>query len=204
MQRLNIARHLQDLHMKKLTRSILLMLMAGSMMATVGCKRGKKAGADGPLVQVPGGDESGGLLDLPEQGGPLNGEELPHFPDFANAVADAAAQAQVETVYFAHDSSVIGGEHRYKVETVGKLLLEDDGLLVSVEGHCDERGSREYNVALSDRRAMAVRDYLMVLGVGGDRINTVPHGEEFPAAAGHDESAWSQNRRAEFKMLRRR
>ena len=188
--------------MKKLMRTFLLLAMAGSMMATIGCKKNKGVKGGGELVNVPGVE--GGNLDLDETGNPLGYEGLPDQNVFLNATPDAAAQAQVETVYFAHDSSVIGGEHRHKVETVGQLLLNDGGLVVSVEGHCDERGSGEYNVALSDRRAMAVRDYLMVLGVSGDRINTVPNGEEFPADPGHDEAAWAKNRRAEFIMLRHR
>jgi peptidoglycan-associated lipoprotein len=71
-----------------------------------------------------------------------------------------------------------------------------------VEGHCDERGTEEYNRALGERRALAVRDYLMNLGIDGDRIFTISYGEDLPAADGHDENAYRLNRRAEFVLLR--
>jgi peptidoglycan-associated lipoprotein len=72
---------------------------------------------------------------------------------------------------------------------------------VVIEGHCDERGSREYNLALGERRALAVRAYLVGLGIDATRLQTKSYGEEQPVAMGHDESSWSRNRRAEFVLF---
>ena len=71
---------------------------------------------------------------------------------------------------------------------------------VTIEGHADERGTSEYNLALGERRAAAVRSYLVSLGIGGDRLTTLSYGEEFPFDAGHNESAWAKNRRAYFQI----
>jgi peptidoglycan-associated lipoprotein len=77
-------------------------------------------------------------------------------------------------------------------------MRENGDASVLIQGHCDERGTVEYNLALGEKRAKAARDYLVDLGISADRIRTISYGEERPANPGHDESAWSQNRRAEF------
>jgi len=78
-------------------------------------------------------------------------------------------------------------------------VLKNSSAMIRLEGNCDERGTREYNMALGERRANAVANYMVVNGIARDRIETVSYGEEKPAAAGHDESAWSQNRRVELQ-----
>ena len=103
-------------------------------------------------------------------------------------------------VLFAYDSAQVSPDQRAKIEAVGSHLKQNPAHAVIVEGHCDERGSREYNLALGEQRALAVRSYLAGLGIGGDRIQTKSYGEENPVAPGHDESAWSQNRRGEFVL----
>lgn len=105
----------------------------------------------------------------------------------------------VDTVfYFEFDSSILTSEARSAL-TVHAEMLKDEPRSIRLEGHADERGSREYNMALGERRANAVRDYLVLQGVNGDLIETVSYGEEQPAAFGSYESAWSQNRRVELK-----
>jgi peptidoglycan-associated lipoprotein len=79
-------------------------------------------------------------------------------------------------------------------------VLKNGSQRIRLEGNCDERGTREYNMALGERRANAVANYMVVNGVARDRIETVSYGEEKPAAAGHDEGAWSQNRRVELQL----
>lgn len=105
-----------------------------------------------------------------------------------------------ESVYFAYDSSQVSSSERGKIEAIAQHLKQDSSKAVIIEGHCDERGSREYNLALGERRALAVRSYLAGLGISADRIQTKSLGEELPALPGHDESAWSQNRRGEFVL----
>lgn len=103
-------------------------------------------------------------------------------------------------VYFAYDSSQVVDSERPKIETVSHYLKQNGSVAVIIEGHCDERGSREYNLALGERRALAVRAYLASLGIGTDRIQTKSYGEENPAAPGHDEESWARNRRGEFVL----
>ena len=103
-------------------------------------------------------------------------------------------------VYFDYDSSLVAGSERAKVEAVSQHLKQNNQVAVIIEGNCDERGSNEYNLALGERRAQAIRDYLATLGIGADRIQTKSYGEENPADLGHDEAAWAANRRGEFVL----
>ncbi|MEN7972377.1 MAG: OmpA family protein [Verrucomicrobiota bacterium] len=103
-------------------------------------------------------------------------------------------------VMFAYDSSQVNPEEAGKVEAVAKHLNKGKAQGVIVEGHGDERGSREYNLALGERRALAIRDYLINLGVDPSSIQTKSYGEEMPSAMGHDEGAWRQNRRGVFAI----
>ena len=102
------------------------------------------------------------------------------------------------TVYFDFDSSFVRIDEQYKVDAVGELLNEMPNRKLVIDGHCDERGTIEYNLALGERRASAVRDYLVSLGVDAFRIRIVSYGEEDPADPGHDEAAWARNRRGVF------
>lgn len=105
-----------------------------------------------------------------------------------------------ESVLFAYDSSQISVNERAKIELVAKHLKQNPNVDLIIEGHCDERGSREYNLPLGERRALAIRAYLVELGISNERIQTKSLGEEVPVASGHDESAWSLNRRGEFVL----
>ncbi len=107
--------------------------------------------------------------------------------------------AGVDSVfYFEFDESILSSEARAAL-TVHAEVVRNEGRSVRLEGHGDERGSREYNMALGERRANAARDYLVLQGVSSSSIETVSYGEERPASVGSNESAWSQNRRVELK-----
>jgi peptidoglycan-associated lipoprotein len=99
-------------------------------------------------------------------------------------------------VYFAFDESALSDDSRGKLSRNADLLKAQARLNLTVEGHCDERGTSEYNLALGERRASAVKSYLGSLGVGADRMRTLSYGSERPACTEHEESCWSQNRRA--------
>jgi peptidoglycan-associated lipoprotein len=116
----------------------------------------------------------------------------------ATALGAEAALLAKTTVYFDFDSSEIKMEYAALVAAHGKRLAADHGLKVRLEGHTDERGSAEYNVALGERRAQAVKRALLLQGATEGQLTTVSYGEERPAAEGHDEAAWSQNRRVEI------
>ena len=102
------------------------------------------------------------------------------------------------TVYFEYDSFDLTSDSRTMLQANADFLRDNGPLAIRVEGNCDERGTIEYNLALGERRASAVRDYLVDLGVDATLIRIVSYGEENPAVTGHDDAAWSQNRRAEF------
>jgi peptidoglycan-associated lipoprotein len=99
-------------------------------------------------------------------------------------------------VYFAFDESSLTDDSRGKLSRNADLLKAQPRLNLTIEGHCDERGTNEYNLALGERRASAVKGYLGSLGVGGERMRTLSYGSERPVCTEHEESCWSQNRRA--------
>ena len=101
-----------------------------------------------------------------------------------------------DRVFFAFDKYNLTPEARYTLQQQAAWLAEHSGVNVIVEGHCDERGTREYNLALGERRANAAADYLMTLGVASNRISTISYGKERPVDPASNETAWAKNRRA--------
>ncbi len=101
-----------------------------------------------------------------------------------------------DRVFFATDKSALNEESKQTLSEQAELLKGRDNLSVVVEGHCDERGPREYNLALGERRANAAKDFLAKSGVNSESLSTVSYGKERPEVQGHDAEAWAQNRRA--------
>jgi len=133
---------------------------------------------EGPDVRAVEGERASGS-DI--AGGALSGEGGP--------LAD---------IHFELDSAALSDEARTTLEKHAAWLQSQRGVHVTIEGHCDERGTVEYNLALGEQRARATRDYLVSLGVAQDRLRIVSYGKERPLATGNDEAAWAQNRRAHF------
>ena len=106
-------------------------------------------------------------------------------------------------VFFDLDSSELNDEARRTLDANASALRQNATWVVTIEGHCDERGTAEYNQALGERRALSARAYLVSLGLPSDRIRTVSYGKEFPFDPGHDESAFAKNRRAHFVITAR-
>jgi peptidoglycan-associated lipoprotein len=106
----------------------------------------------------------------------------------------------LKDAYFSYDDYALSSDARSVLAGNAAVLKEMRGLRVVIEGHCDERGTVEYNLALGQRRADAARSYLADLGIDAGRLSTISYGKERPFAPGHDESAWSQNRRAHFRV----
>lgn len=104
----------------------------------------------------------------------------------------------LKTIYFDYDSYSLRPDALNNLRENAEKIKQTPGVIIQVAGHCDERGTQEYNLALGERRALAVREHLMKLGVSGDRMITISYGEEFPAELGSNESAWSKNRRVDF------
>ena len=148
-------------------------------LLAVGCssnrpKNAQDAGADGA-----NGANNGLSLDL-------------------NGDSDSNKAGGLQTVYFAFESSNLESSAKDTMKANAEFLKTNSNVDIQVEGHCDERGGRQYNLALGERRAKAARDYLVAMGVESKRISTISYGNERTMAEGHDESAWSKNRRANF------
>jgi peptidoglycan-associated lipoprotein len=110
--------------------------------------------------------------------------------------ADMLAQAGTDTIHFATDSSDVDSEATAILTRQAAWLVKYPNVRVTVEGHCDERGTREYNLALGDRRANSAKNFLVNAGVSASRISVISYGKERPIATGSDEESWAQNRRA--------
>ena len=121
--------------------------------------------------------------------------------EFENMLMDPAALAAY-TVYFEFDKSSVRASEKSKMEEVAKVLKSGAADKLLIEGHCDERGTEGYNLALGERRALSLREYLANLGVGPDRIRTISYGEARPAIPGSSDDAWSKNRRGQFILLK--
>ena len=104
-------------------------------------------------------------------------------------------------VLFAYNSFTLTEEAKQLLEQKVQWMVQNPGVTVQLEGHCDERGTVAYNLALGERRANAVQQYMTALGVSAARMTTISYGEEFPLDSGHDEGAWTRNRRAHFAIL---
>jgi len=118
-------------------------------------------------------------------------------------IADINKNSPLKPVYFAYDSDTLDDAARKALADNAQVLKKYPTWVITVEGHCDERGTPEYNLALGDRRALAAKNYLQSLGIGADRLRTVSYGKEFPFDPGHDDKSWSVNRRAHFMLTSR-
>jgi len=115
------------------------------------------------------------------------------------AAREAAEKAFVnEIIHFSFDSALLSAQAQQILNNKADYLRTNSGAMVTVEGHCDERGTDAYNIALGERRAESVKNFLVDLGISANRLNTVSYGEERPIAIGQDEASWAKNRRAQF------
>lgn len=162
-----------------------------ALVAASGCR--KKTPASN------GGSETMGDPTIIDSGSNLPGEVTApvdrEVTEFGTRV-----DASLEPVMFKFDSASLDNSETAKADKVAAFLNENAAYKVVIEGNCDERGTAEYNMALGERRAQAVRAYLLNVGVGESKVQTLSYGEEKPVAPGHGESDWSQNRRAEFAI----
>lgn len=116
----------------------------------------------------------------------------------SSSLDDLNRNSPLKPAFFELDSSELSADAQKSLSDNAALLKQNLTWAVTIEGHCDERGTAEYNLALGERRAIAARAYLVSLGISADRLRTVSYGKEFPFDPGHDESAYSKNRRAHF------
>ncbi|NLW81355.1 MAG: peptidoglycan-associated lipoprotein Pal [Desulfovibrionales bacterium] len=131
------------------------------------------------------------------QGG-LTAEQL-EAQRLAELQRQAIEKIGADKIYFAFDSNELSQESRAVLTEKAELLKANAGLVLLIEGHCDERGTNEYNMALGERRARAAYDFLVLMGIDSSKLSIISYGEEYPAVQGSNEAAWSKNRRDEFK-----
>lgn len=196
--------------MKKSLITLLAIGIAISLAGT-GCKtKGKDSK---PLTPLPGTGSTGGtgtggtdtevVPPIPGTGTGTTGTSITNpnnLPpqDGLNGMIPDREIFKGNTVLFEFDRSALQQKEQYKVQAVAKVLKERPNTKIQIEGHCDERGTEEYNRSLGDNRALAIREFLINLGIEGSRIYTLTFGEDKPAVQGHNEEAWTKNRRGEF------
>ncbi len=166
-----------------------VVVLVGVALVLAGCETpGDDASGDGPTTTIPGaGADAGGLGRAPL--GPVDARVTPGSQaDLSSRVGDR--------VYFGFDRYDLTTAARATLDRQAAWLRQFPNVAVTIEGHCDERGTREYNIALGHRRATAVKSYLVALGIPGSRIDTTSFGKERPSVAGSDQASWAENRRA--------
>ncbi|MFH1144889.1 MAG: peptidoglycan-associated lipoprotein Pal [Candidatus Eisenbacteria bacterium] len=168
--------------MTKRVLSLGIVLGLALVLATVGCSKKPPAGEILPPPGTTVAEPGTGTTDRP----------------VTPTTDTQAAELALEDVFFEYDKYHLTPAARELLAADAQILLQNRGARVLIEGHCDERGTREYNLALGDRRANAARDFLVTYGIEAGRIETISYGKERPFAFGTNESAWSQNRRAHF------
>ncbi len=206
---------------------ILLVTVAGcrkkpKSLTQIPGSQGAIVGSSEPAGLIDGSSYQGGGFqgNDPLNGGTLDGSAFPEGSDVdfsnqngsgENALPDRDRMANASedretlaayTVYFDYDRFSIRPAELAKVEAVADFLSAETSAMVKIEGHCDERGTEEYNRALGERRALSVREVLVRLGIAPDRVTTESWGEDRPAVEGQNENAYSKNRRGEFVILR--
>ena len=186
-------------------------LLVGSLVL-LGCPKNPELtkgspGSVGPgAAGAPESGASGGAAAPGTQEGdipvarPTPPTETPIRPGASAGAATAAMSSPLKDVFFEYDKAVITADQQAVLNENVRWLKANIRVKITIEGHCDERGTTEYNLGLGDRRAKAVRDYLVLSGITSDRISTISYGKERVIVPGHDESAWKQNRRAHFAV----
>lgn len=195
--------------MNATTKGLFPFLLIG-MFAYAGCAKHELVKKDEGLVpatakqattQQPNSAPAKGADSTAANVSPIAGGDLKDATANDQA-AEAALKQKLQTIYFGFDSSALTGKARAALVKNLEVVKGHSGDKVRIEGYCDERGSDEYNLALGERRAQAAAKYLVSLGVGKDRLTILSYGNEKPADPGHNEAAWSKNRRDEFVFVR--
>jgi len=174
----------------RLTSAAAVAMLVVALML-FGCSSKKPgAGANGGLGTVPGGMGESGM-------GPGGGSSLTKLQKGTLGEGD---QGPLKDIHFGYNDYTIQPQDNDILRANADWLQQNRTSRVQVEGHCDERGSEEYNIALGAKRAQAAKDYLQTLGINADRISTISYGKELPVCQDHTEDCWSQNRRDHFAV----
>jgi peptidoglycan-associated lipoprotein len=182
----------------------LVLLLILVLPIAVSCKKKPPADSDQPPAPAPTEQATPAPSEEPTRQDvtdPFQGEDVDRQEiDEEQTAAYWNRNMIMQTVFFGFDSSELTDQARDSLQRNATWLRNNDAFNLAIGGHCDERGTIEYNLALGQRRANIVRDYLVSLGVEVERMRVVSYGEEKPVDAGRTESAWSKNRRADFEL----
>jgi peptidoglycan-associated lipoprotein len=182
--------------------ALLVLILVAAAVAACGKKTPPVARAAAPPTATPRGPAAAPRPPAPPEPVP-DPTVVPPEPVREDSIASASLDdlnrnSPIKPVFFEYDSSDITSEAKETLDLNAVALKKYPSWTITIEGHSDERGTAEYNLALGERRAVAARAYLVSLGIPGDRLRTVSYGKEFPFDPGHDDTAWSKNRRAHF------
>ena len=193
--------------MKNMSLKTVTMILALTCLVAVGCR--KKPANVTPLPKGAGGQVNDpSLQNTPQLDDPTRPVANPWDQPIARPMSELMKNwnqnreaLKGETVYFDYDSATVKTSELSKIANVAAYLKANAASGVRVEGNCDERGTEEYNRALGERRALAIREALIQAGIAADHVDTLSNGEDKPANAGHGEEAYHQNRRGDFIVL---
>ena len=178
--------------------AVLILLLV--VMISAACGKKKPATSPTPPSGVPPGVTT--APDKPAEPivdpTPVATEPIAEDTIGGKSLDDLNRDSPLKPAFFGLDSFELDAQGQSVVQANAELLKKYPSWAITIEGHCDERGTAEYNLALGERRAVAVRTYLVSLGISPDRVRIVSYGKEFPFDPGHNESAWAKNRRAHF------
>jgi peptidoglycan-associated lipoprotein len=181
-----------------LIKSLILCLLLSA--ALVGCAKKQVATTTAPSTAQTQPQDDEALRARQAEEERLRQEALLEEQRKAGAMNQAVSEIESNLVYFEFDSFELKPESRTTLQRKAEYLKSYPALSLTIEGHCDERGTEEYNLALGQRRAQATADFLVLLGIDAARLKTVSFGEERPAVMESNEAAWAKNRRAEFRV----
>jgi peptidoglycan-associated lipoprotein len=195
---------MEDFRVEVLTmRSVRVGVTATLLLVTiisVGCGKKKPVTTPMPAPAIP----EGGVTAPTEPAQPVTEptpvptETVPEDTIGGKSLDDLNRDSPLQPAFFPLDSAELDASGQSVVQSNAELLKKYSSWVITIEGHCDERGTAEYNLALGERRALSAKNYLVSLGIPADQVRTVSYGKEFPFEPGHDDNAWSKNRRAHF------
>ena len=188
--------------MRRQAKALLVLVLLLSVVVAA-CKKGGPPPVARPMPPPLVDPTAGGPNNPPPPPRPINEPVIvPPMPAEdtigSKSLDDLNRDSPLRPLFFELDSSEVSAAGQQVLQANVAVLKKYPNMQITIEGHCDERGTAEYNLALGERRALAAKNYLVSLGIAAEKVKTVSYGKEFPFDAGHDDGAWQKNRRAHF------
>ena len=188
--------------MRRQAKALLVLVLLLSVVVAA-CKKGGPPPVARPMPPPLVDPTAGGPNNPPPPPRPINEPVIvPPMPVEdtigSKSLDDLNRDSPLRPLFFELDSSEVSAAGQQVLQANVAVLKKYPNMQITIEGHCDERGTAEYNLALGERRALAAKNYLVSLGIAAEKVKTVSYGKEFPFDAGHDDGAWKMNRRAHF------